>query len=342
MTLPFVFHPGRLPVIVLRPKVRKRKLPDGSLIYEAYKVRYLDLRSDRALFDIGFMLDVQQFAKLTAAERFTIIALQRRLTFSDKLTFPDLTDTGQLLPVEGSDGKFVWATIPETVIVTSAFTIFDLHDQGMALDRPEALREVIEHAIQGCPQANIDEIMACFCDFKSPHRSDISRALNKLPRLGVLRDLIKLDRYRRRAVFNMRMVATTRSGILRGMITAEDHLRRIDGTEVTFSTDLSAAEPPVERVNVASTGRRRKLTRAQYQSKYHSEDEKRRKAEGLIADYERNGYLTPEQFACLHQLQDDQTLPDQMRKILDNFSSARTDPPTEIPENMSARSKSHA
>lgn len=256
LKLPFDLPSGHLPVIVPRPNVRRIELADGSQAFEAHNVRFLNLRADRGLFDIGFTLDFRQFGKQTAAEQFTILALQRRLTFSRKLTFPELRDTGELVFVDSSNDKLVWATIPETVIITSKFSVLDLHDQCMALDEPEALRETIEHAFQGCPNADVDEVLKRFLSFTPPHPTDISRALKMLPTLGIVREYIEIDRRRRRAVFNMRMVASTSSGILRGMVAAEDLLRRVDGTEVTFSVDPSTAEPPVKRVKSTSTGKR--------------------------------------------------------------------------------------
>lgn len=338
MSLPFDLPHGRLPVIVPCPKVRQVEGVDETLAYEAHRVRDLKLEADRGLFDIGFMLNVHQFANLLPAERYTIRALQRRLSFSDKLQFPDLRDTGRLHYVEKSDQKLVWATIPETVVVTSSFTVLDLRDQRMALGEPEALRTAIEQALQGCPDADVEEMLKRFRDFNPPHRTDISRALKKLLSLGFIREYIKVDSHRRRAVFNMRMVANTRSGILRGMIAAEDNLRRVHGTEVTFSVDLSAAEPPVKRVNSTKTGRQKKITRAEYQSKFHSEREKRIKAEKRIADYDDNGYLTPLQFADLRKIRDDPAAPDLVRETLTLIlTSVRCDPLTEIPEVLNAK-----
>ena len=332
LKLPFALPPGRLPVIVPRPKVKPRELADGTVLYEAHNVHFFNLESERGLFDIGFMLNVHQFAQLSAAERFTILALQRRLTFSRKLIFPHLRDTGELVFVETSDNKHVWATIPGTVIVTSKFTVLDLHDQGMALDELDALRETIELAIQGCPGANTEAILERFHRFKTPHPTDISRALKKLIPLGFVREYIKIDSHRRRAIFNMRMVAATKSGILRGMIAADDLLRRVDGSEVAFSEDINTANPPAKRVNSTSTGRRRILKKADYQSMYHSEHDKLTRAEKLIMDYEVNGYLTPGQFTELHTVIGDPAFSDQAREAFTRiFEAARTDPLTEIP-----------
>ena len=183
MSLPFDLPPGRLPVILPRPKVRSRKLLDGALIHEAHNVRHLHLQSDRGLFEIGFMLEFRQFAALSAAELFTIRSLARCLTFSDKLVFPDLRDTGQLLFVENSDNSYVWATIPETVVVTSHFTALDLRDQGMALDEPDVLREAIERAVLSCPDADVDEMLKRFGKFKRPHITNIRRCAVERRRL---------------------------------------------------------------------------------------------------------------------------------------------------------------
>ena len=127
------------------------------------------------------------------------------------------------------------------------------------------------------------------------------------------------------------------------MIAADDHCRRFHGTEVTFGADLATAEQPAPRVNSTTTGRRRKLTRAQYQSKYHSERAARIKAENRIADYEDNGYLTAEQFAELRKILDDPTTPDQVRETLTLIlTSVGCDPLTEIPETIDAKDQRHA
>jgi len=343
MKLPFDLPPGHRPVIVLRPKVKPRLRVDGSVAHEAHNIRYLDLRSERGLFDIGFMLNYRQFASQSAAERFTVLALQRRLTFSGKITFPNLRDTGKLYSVDISDDKLVWATIPETVIVTSKFTALDLHDQGMAIDELDALRETIELAIQGCPAADVEEILERFSHSKTPHPTDIGRALKKLVPLGFVQEYVEVNKRVFRAVFNMRMVAATRSGILRGMIDADDLLRRVDGTEVTFSGGLNKVEAPVKRVKSTSTGKRRTLKKADYQSMSHSEHAARVKAEKRLADYEDNGYLPAEQFVDLRKLLDDPTVPDQVRETLTLIlTSVRCDPLTEIPETLNAKEQRHA
>ena len=116
------------------------------------------------------------------------------------------------------------------------------------------------------------------------------------------------------------------------MIAADDLLRRVNGTEVTFSVDLGMVEPPVKRVNSTMAGRQRNITKAQYQSMYDSEHEKLIKAEKHIIDYESNGYLTPKQYADLRKVQDDPAIPSQVREALARtFESSRTDPMTEIP-----------
>ncbi len=279
MDLPFDLPRGYLPVIVRRPKVKSRELLDGTKIFEALNIRYLDLKSDRGLFDIGLMLDIRQFAMLTRAERYTLLSLQRRLDFSAEITFPNLDRTGELFAVDGSDGRLVWATIPAMVIVTRKFTILDLHDKGMALDEPDVLQEVVEQRLQGCPDAELDELMQRFADFKPPHRTDISRAVRALERLGIIREVIGIGRYHYRAVFNMRLVAATRSGIVAGMIAAEDQLRRFDESTVFFETDLKNATSPTEPKKATRSGRRRKLTRADYQAISHKERAARIKLE---------------------------------------------------------------
>ena len=157
------------------------------------------------------------------------------------------------------------------------------------------------------------------------------------------RQVPQLDRQHRRAVFNMRMTAATRSPILRGMIKAEDHCRRLHGSEVIFSVDPSTAEPPAKRANSTSTGRRRKPKRADYQSMYHSEHAACVKAEKRVANYEDNGYLTAEQFAELRKLLVDPTVPDQVRETLTLIlETVRCDPLTEIPETLNAKDQRHA
>ncbi len=343
MKLPFDLPAHHLPVILPCPKVHSRKLIDGTVIYEAHNIRYLNLQSDRGQFEIGFMLEVRQFATLSAAEQFTILALVRLLEFSDDLEFPDFRYTGQLVYVENSDDKFVWGTIPSHVVVTSPFTPLDLHDQCMALNEPDVIREAIERTVQGCPDAEVEELLLRFNRFKSPHISDIRRALKQLPCLGIVREYIQLDRHCRRAMFNMRVVAKTRSYVLRGMIAADDHCRRLHGTEVEFSDDLGTATPPAKRVNSTTTGRRRKLNRAQYQSLYHSEHAKLIKAENRIADYEDNGYLTAEQFADLRKLLDNPATPCLVSETLTLIlTSVCCDPLTEIPESLTAKDQQHA
>ncbi len=80
MSVLFVPAAGRIPVIVPRPEIRQVELADGELEYEAHRISYLASHSDRGLFDIGIMLNIQQFAKMSLTERYVILALQRRLT----------------------------------------------------------------------------------------------------------------------------------------------------------------------------------------------------------------------------------------------------------------------
>ncbi len=340
MKLPLILTPGRLPVIVRRPKVKPRKLADGTVIHEAHNIRYLNLRSERGLFDIGSMLNIRQFAKLSAAEQFTILALQRRLTFCRKLIFPELCETGKLISVEGFSDKYVWATIPETVIITSKFTVLDLHDQCMAIGEPDALRETIDQTIQGCPEADTEELLSRFLNFKPPHRTDINRALKTLVKLGIICTYIKVDRHQRRAVFNMRMVAATLSGIISGMIKAEDMLKNVEGSTVSFRFDLSLVGQPTKRVKSTSTGRSRKKTRGEYQSMYHSERDKLTKAKKLVSDFENHGYLTLGQFADLRKVLDEPSIPEKVRKALTLiFETSCTNPNTEIPTVAIAKEK---
>lgn len=332
MKLPFILPPGRLPVIVRRPKIKTETLADGTTVHVAHNVSYLNLESERGLFDIGFMLDFRQFGFQSSEEQFTTLALQRKLAFSDEVDFPDLKTTGQLFPVNNTDEKRVWATIPETVVLTSKFTPYDLHDEGMAINELGVLRERIEQVTQGCQNVDVKEIINRFQRFTIPHVTDIRSALKNLESLGLVRKYIKEDRLNRRALVNMRMIAATRSWILRGMIDAEDRLNRVDGSAVSFSVDLNLVDPPAKRIKSTSTGRRKKPKKADYQSKYHAENEKLTKAEKLIAKYEGNGYLTQSQFTELGQAQEDPTIPRHVREALESvFESAHTDPLTEIP-----------
>lgn len=329
MALPFAISPDNLPVLVPAPHVRCEILADGTKVFVPYGIRYLEFKLDRGLFEIGFMLNIRQFANLKSAEWFTIFALVRRLKFSDKLEFPDLRDTGTLHFVDGSNDRLVWATIRSHVIVTSSFTALDLHDTCMALGEPAVLREAIEQATHGCPNAEVEAIFERFVKFKSPHRTDISRALKTLPRLGIVREFISVDRRRRHAVMNMRMIANTRSGILRGMIEADDHLRRCSGSTIEYCEDIGTAEPPAKRKNATTSGKRRRLTREQYQARYNSEKEKRiaieRHAVASAKDCARYGYLTAEQDAGLQRMLDDAELPGHIRSELKRiFRTART------------------
>lgn len=338
MPLPFELPRGRLPVIVSKPKGKPVRQADGSFAYEPHQIRFLTLRSDRGLNDIGFMLDVRQSAQLFAAERYTLQALIRRLSFSDNIEFPGLAETGQLLIVDAKSNKLVWATIPSSVIVTSSFTVLDLRDDGMAVDEPDVIFETIEKAIQGCPYAEPDELLQRFKQFKTPHRTDISRALTALPILGFVREYIDVDQHRRRAVVNMRMIAATRSGILAGMIAADDALR-FNGNTVSYGTCISEAAAPAHRKKATKSGRKKKLTRGEYQSRYHSEsaarkkEEKRRlKAEQVVADHTKHGYMTGEQLAGLRSILKDSALSPEAREELDRvFKSSHTDPNTEVP-----------
>lgn len=319
MTLPFDLPPDRLPVIVPAPRFRRETSADGTVVFVPYDIRYLDYKCDRGLFEIDFMLNVRQFAVLKAAEWFTIFALVRRLKFSDKLQFPELRDTGKLHFVEGSNNKLVWATIPSHVIVTRAFTALDLHDERMALDEPAVIREAIERATQGSPNANIDAQFERFAKFKTPHRTDINRALKQLPLLGIVREYIRVDSHQRRAVMNPRMIAATRSGILRGIIAAEEQLRRCSGSTIEYSVDIGTAEPPAERRYATASGKLRYITRSQYQARFHAEHEIR------IA-LERDGYLTTAQYAGLQRAMGAPELPGHIRsELADLFETARTD-----------------
>lgn len=288
MSLPFDTPRGYLPVIVPRPKIRKIKQADGNVQYEPFNGTFLPFKSDRDLFDIGTMLDIEQFAALTAAEKYTLLALKRRLKFNDKILFPDLRETGKLYSVENSDEKLVWCLIPDSVIVTTKFTPMDLSEQDMALDDPKTIREIIEQALVACPEADVEALRKRFFTFKMPHVSDIRRALASLVRLGMVKEYIRENRHERRAVFNMRLVAATRSGILSGMVAANDHLRRIHGSVVSFSRNPATEPEPIRLEGTTSKARRKKLTRADYQTRYHQEKARREKAEKLITELEAN------------------------------------------------------
>ncbi len=344
MGLPFDLPLGRIPVIVPRPEIRKVELADGRIEFEAFQISYLASHSERGLFDIGAMLNVRQFAKTNPTEDYVILALERRLTFSAKLEFPGLAESGVLIPVKDFNEELVWATISQGVIVTSSFSILDLCHAGMALDNPEYLREVIESNQKGCPEANVGALFIRFQKFKPRRREEVSAALQELLRIGVLRELVKLDDYRYLAVFNPHLVVNTRSGIRQGILKAEDVLR-FDGTEISYSLPLSAARQPAERTGSNITGRRPYITRNAYQAMYDAErvartaaENKLIKAQKCIAEYEKNGCLTFSQLTTLRNVMDEPTIPSQLRKsIKRDFASVHADPLTEIPTTTAAK-----
>ena len=338
MSLPFNLPHGRIPVIVPRPEIREVEFADGTLEYEAYPVRYLSSHYERGLFDIGTMLDILQFGNITRTERYVIQALQRRLTYSGKLDFPGLAESGVLIPVQNTKEDLVWATVSHGISVTRSFTILDLCHNGMALANPEYLREVIESNQRGCPEANAETLLKRFQTFTPKRREEVSRALNKLIELGILRELEKLDNYRYRAVFNPHLVVSTRSGIIRGVIKAEDVLR-FDGTEITYTLDFGAAREPANRSGANATGRRPYIRRDTLMSMYDAErvklitaENKLAKAQLRIKVYEENGYLSPEQEMVFRQILDDPIVPDKLQKSVKRaFASAHADPFVEIP-----------
>ena len=349
MSLPFVLPLRRIPVIVPRPEVRQVERADGTQEYEAHPIRYLSSHAERGLFDIGTMLDIRQFAKTNPTEDYVMLALERRLTYSAKLDFPNLAETGQFIPVKELKEDLVWATISQGVAVTSSFSILDLCHGGMALNNPAHLIEVIESNQKGCPNADADGLLKRFQQSKPRRREEVSRALNELLSLGILRELVKLDAYRYRAVFNPHLVGNTRSGIRQGILKAENVLR-IDGTEITYNLDLGAARQPAERGGENATGRRRRITRDEYQSMYDAErvertatENKLIKAQKCIAEYERNGCLTPGQLTTLRIAMDEPTIPNQLRKSMKrDFASVRCDPLTEIPTTVAMKDKRNA
>ncbi|MBT5352184.1 MAG: hypothetical protein HOH64_02765 [Rhodospirillales bacterium] len=338
MSVLFVPAAGRIPVIVPRPEIREVEFADGRFEYEAHPVRYLSSHYERGLFDIGTMLDILQFGNITRTERYVIQALQRRLTFSGKLDFPGLAESGALIPVQNTEEDLVWATVSQGISVTRSFTILDLCHNGMALDNPEYLREVIESNQRGCPGANAEALLKRFQIFTPRRREEVSRALNKLVELGILRELEKLDNYRYRAVFNPHLVVSTRSGIIRGAIKAENVLR-FDGAEISYTLDLGAAREPANRSGTNVTGRRPYITRDAYQSMYDAEhvdrvaiENRLAKAQHRIQEYEESGYLSLEQDMLLRQILDDPMFPEKLRNQLKHaFTSAYADPLSEIP-----------
>ena len=338
MSVSFVPAAGRIPVIVPRPEIREVEVADGTLEYEAYPVRYLSSHYERGLFDIGTMLDILQFGNITRTERYVIQALQRRLTFSGKLDFPGLAQSGVLIPVQNTKEDLVWATVSQGISATGSFTILDLCHNGMALANPEYLREVIESNQRGCPEAKAETLLKRFQTFTPKRREEVSRALNKLIELGILRELEKLDNYRYRAVFNPHLVVSTRSGIIRGAIKAEDVLR-FNGTEISYTLDLGAAREPAKCDGTNVTGRRPYITRDAYQAMYDAErvdrvaiENKLAKALHRIKVYEENGFLSPDQEMIFRQVLNDPKVSDQLRKSLNSaFASAHADPLIEIP-----------
>jgi hypothetical protein len=329
---------GRIPVIVPRPEIQQIEIADGTLEYEASLIRYLSSHSERGLFDIGTMLDIRQFGNISKTERFVILALERRLTFSRKLDFPGLAELGVLIPVKDFNEELAWATISQRVSVTSSFTVLDLCHCGMALNNPDYLKQIIESNQRGCAEADADALLIRFQKFKPRRREEVSRALNKLIRLGILRELIDLGNYRYRAVFNPYLVASTNSGIRQGILKAEDVLR-IDGNEVAYSLPISTARQPAESNGAKVTGRRQYIKRNAYQSMYDAESVKRIATENRLikalkrnAEYEKNGCLTSNQLTTIRMVMGEPTVPDLLRQSLRRtFAFAHTDPPTEIP-----------
>jgi len=327
VSLPFTLPYGRLAVIMPRPKVHPNKQADGVVTYEAIQTRQVNLRADRNLFRIGFMLEIEQFAQLSAAERFTLCALLRLLVFNNKLDYPDLSETGELYFVENSNEQLVWATISNQVIVTKEFTVYDLRDQRMATDERDALRETIEVAVYGCQDADVDVLLERFDRFTTPHETNIRSALKHLKHLGIVREYIRPIRGTRRAVFNMRLIGATRSFILQGMIAAETYLKSADGSVVSYSSDISTAEPPVKRAKSTKAGRRRKKTRAEYQSEARSEHRKRIKAERDLKAALKKVAEKDDQIQMLNR--ENQHLRDAL------------DPRTEIPAELTKKGKRH-
>jgi len=240
--------------------------------------------------------------------------------------------------VQNTKEDLVWASVSQRISATGSFTILDLCHNGMALTNPEYLREVIESNQRGCPGANAEALLKRFQTFTPKRREEISRALNKLVELGILRELVKIDNYRYRAVFNPHLVVSTRSGIIRGAIKAEDVLR-FDGTEISYTLDLGASREPADRDGEIANARRPYITRDAYQAMYDAErvdrtatENKLMKAQKCIAEYEENGCLTPDQLTTVHFVMDEPAVPDQLRRSLKQaFASAHADPRTDIP-----------
>ncbi len=332
MDLPFDLPPGRLPTIVPRPKGEPKKFASGALGYRKDQIRYLLPQEPRDRFAFDLALDFQQFAYRPPAERYTLRALLRLTDFSDKLEFPGLQETGELMTVAHSNGKLVWATVPESVIVTKVFTILDLREQGMALNEPDVLRENIEQSLRDCPDADVEFFLKRLNASKTYDPADIRRAIGNLVRLGFIREYKKLDRSRRRVVLNIRMIASTRSGIRRGVIAAADALR-VEGSSIEFHTDIDAAEAPAERERATKKGRKKKKTRAEYQAEAHREYTARRVAENKVET------LT----AALYELRDSGALTsEQQRVVNDAIALAHSDPLTEVPAAIDAKEQHSA
>ena len=214
----------------------------------------------------------------------------------------------------------------------------------MALKNPEHLREVIESNQKGCSEANADALFKRFQNSKPRRREEVSRALNELLRMGILRELVEHGNYSYRAVFNPHLVGNTRSGIRQGILKAED-LLRFDGSEVTYSLDLGVAREPVDRNGATATGRRPYITRNAYQSMYDAKrveltaaENKLIKARKCIAEYEENGCLTPNQLTTVRTVMDEPVVPEQLRNSLKcAFASAHADPHTEIPSSAATK-----
>jgi hypothetical protein len=348
MTLPFILRPRRLPVILPRPEKRwiKRR---GVKICVAHNITYFMSTSKRSFFDFDLMLDILQFADLSRTDRYVILALQRRLKFDGKLDFPDLATSGEFIPVEGFEATSVWATISESVVRTRIFTVLDLCRESMALDNPDFLREFIEENQKGCPNADADELLKQFQNFTPRRREEIRPALEKLVRLGILRNLEKIDRLRYRATFNVRLVASTYSGIRQGMIRAEKQWQ-IQGQSVAFSVDLQNAQEPASNKRATSKGRKKYIRREQYQSMFEALQTKHKAIENKLVKllsrtnrYEENGFVTTDQLTSLRQVSENPEVPEQLRQAIDrSFNSAHLDPPSEIPANSKKKGKLHA
>ncbi len=251
---------------------------DGAVAQTVVKDILLDPTGPRLYTFLTPLLLWLQYGTIKRAELFTLVALTNRLKFSKKLFYPKLEHTGQLEFVQNSNRKLVVALINCGVITTSKFVAEDLREDAPG-DRVD-LRQIFCGQMRHCPDAQIDELVARYDDFKPPHRSEISRALNALLRLGIVRSIEPSGR-KSRVVFNPHFVAATKSGIARGILAAEE----VGNTNLlNFSSDIGEAKPLRKST---ATGKRRYITRDEWRDQAQArekENEALKKENALLIE----------------------------------------------------------